>query len=548
MKQPLIAKIEINYFRSVYNEKVISDVPLNVIVGGNDSGKSNILRALNLFFNNETDLNLPYNFDSDISRKRLPQTQKSKRKAMMYVKITFNNIFKYSSLPDTFVVKKQWNRYWHEPEITTFPKDIKQNILNRFLNKIQLHYVPAVKSKEIFKYYLELLYDSLANKDVKFSDASKDIVTLVNDSTVYMNKRIQSGIGINSNISIPDDFKKLFGDFDFMTSIGKGEFISLKQRGDGVQVGHIPYILDFISNENDSNYYIWLYEEPENSLEMGKAFQLAEKFSQDFSKNNQIFLTTHSPAFYSLDGEHIKKTLVKKIEDEEGCNVSFLENFSTSNDVDITMGVAALVADRAREIFDKTVALERSLEDTKRELSKVTKPVIFCEGKTDIQYIRKALELFDKNSLLEQCEIIEPNAKKGSGCETMIKIIGNRFDSPRLDKYPALFIFDCDVKGIENKNTDCNTSIYKLAYRKESCIDSGIENLLPIELASYILNCSDFCSIKAHPKQWHKQTEVKEFDKVKICNFVCERSNIEDFKHFEDLIFCIEKFVEKNSA
>lgn len=48
-----ITKIEIRNFRSVRNLS-LSPGKLAVLVGKNDSGKSNILRALNLFFNGRT--------------------------------------------------------------------------------------------------------------------------------------------------------------------------------------------------------------------------------------------------------------------------------------------------------------------------------------------------------------------------------------------------------------------------------------------------------------------------------------------------------------
>ena len=51
----VIREIQIKNFRSIRN-MTISARKHNVIVGLNDVGKSNILRALNLFFNNQTKL------------------------------------------------------------------------------------------------------------------------------------------------------------------------------------------------------------------------------------------------------------------------------------------------------------------------------------------------------------------------------------------------------------------------------------------------------------------------------------------------------------
>lgn len=41
---------------------------------------------------------------------------------------------------------------------------------------------------------------------------------------------------------------------------------------------------------------IWGFEEPENGVELSKAFEMANDF-EEFSQDIQMFITTHSPAF-----------------------------------------------------------------------------------------------------------------------------------------------------------------------------------------------------------------------------------------------------------
>lgn len=68
----LIRKIEIRYLRSLYVATFKDLGDLNLLFGRNDSGKSNVLRALNLFFNGEiTTATYPdFQLDfSDIRRK-----------------------------------------------------------------------------------------------------------------------------------------------------------------------------------------------------------------------------------------------------------------------------------------------------------------------------------------------------------------------------------------------------------------------------------------------------------------------------------------------
>jgi len=102
----IIDRIEINYFRSIYTVTIKNTGDLNIFVGGNDVGKSNILRSLNLFFNNMTDLDTSHEFLSDLSRLREDEARSAKGRATIWIKVTFNNFLNWKSLPKKFSVKK----------------------------------------------------------------------------------------------------------------------------------------------------------------------------------------------------------------------------------------------------------------------------------------------------------------------------------------------------------------------------------------------------------------------------------------------------------
>lgn len=61
----LINKFEIKSFRSLYTATFKDCSDLNLIFGRNDSGKSNVLRALNLFFNDDVDVGSELDFNLD---------------------------------------------------------------------------------------------------------------------------------------------------------------------------------------------------------------------------------------------------------------------------------------------------------------------------------------------------------------------------------------------------------------------------------------------------------------------------------------------------
>ena len=63
----MITGIEIRNFRSIGRMRLNCE-DITTFIGENDAGKSNILRALNLFFNNETDYGHPFDFKQDWNR------------------------------------------------------------------------------------------------------------------------------------------------------------------------------------------------------------------------------------------------------------------------------------------------------------------------------------------------------------------------------------------------------------------------------------------------------------------------------------------------
>ena len=91
----LISKIGIKGFRSVRGETVTELGDFTAFAGLNNSGKSNVLRALNAFFTGETDPGRAVNVDDDFFR---PDLRKKKAKRIK-VTVAF-------SLPDHFRFRK----------------------------------------------------------------------------------------------------------------------------------------------------------------------------------------------------------------------------------------------------------------------------------------------------------------------------------------------------------------------------------------------------------------------------------------------------------
>ena len=432
----IIDKIEINYFRSIYTLSLKDCHDINVITGGNDAGKSNVLKALNLFFNNETEPHSDFDFLRDLSRYREVEARASKGRMTIWIRITFNNFLSWRSLPDKFAVKRTWNRYDDLP-VDTASDDIPATTLGKFLARLQFHYVPAVRSRDIFSDLLAELHDTLLqDESAGLRQSSDALVGDLHGITQEMSADILDRVKIESKIDLPESLADLFRALNFLTKFGEHE-IPLMLRGDGLQSRHLPFILAYIA-EKSNKYHIWGYEEPETSLELAKSFEMATDFHEKFSRENQIFLTTHSPAFYDLSGSRVAKWYAESVK-EENVTSTQLTPLTSAHDIDETMGLLNVITPRMREVYAEYEKLQESLSAMHAHLAEVDSPIVYVEGPTDAQILNAA------NNRIRQTPLnVRFLPANGAGDITQFLKVSSRVkDGDRA----VCGLFDADARG-----------------------------------------------------------------------------------------------------
>lgn len=365
----IIKSIEIRKFRSI--KSITSDFrvsELNILVGQNDNGKSNILRALNLFFNNETDIGQSFRFDDDYCYHADSGTGTRREIRIDLLIEPPKNRFKNAR-------SVRWTKKWkrdgsiveerfytdNNEELTS-----KDNVY-KWLDKLNYRYVPAIKGKEYFNSLMGELHDVLneAHSDIMASQG-EGFISGIQDITKNITSELERQIGVANSIQVPSDFKLLFSNLDFGSKIGE-RIYHLKQRGDGIKVRHIPIILKYMAEQEKSisiaGYVkpdtIWGFEEPENNLEMKFTFELAETFLE-YSKDIQIFVTTHSPAFYALDkseSDGVTTFYIKK--DLSSCTtikkVTHVDNAHLHEE----MGLLPLITPYLNTVYDQQKEIEK---------------------------------------------------------------------------------------------------------------------------------------------------------------------------------------------
>ncbi len=593
----VIEKIEIKSFRSFGNRKqsktqITKIKDLNIFSGANDSGKSNILRALNLFFNKQTNLNEFLNFDKDFFQREHPDEQDVKQE-LITIKLTFwneknkgiNKKYKdYTRLPERFWVSRKWLKTsefssfqeddgvhiafktekkdnwteFYESDEKTLKRYVTANLskqLTDFLGSIQFHYIPAIKGREYFSHLYGELQETLlkeANSSVNSNKTSfqeaiqKSTKELMDEfKNVINNKHI--------NISAAFELPNLINLFKTL-NVQTGN-VNLEYRGDGVQAKLIPEILNFIAIKELSikpskikkgakvkKYFIWGFEEPENSYEYKNAQLLADRFQKVFTNNAQVFLTTHSFNFLSIEGDNVSTYRVWKDEKIESSVItkikkdkigSFTFEGNELDDVDRLneeLGVFQLNQDLEKlylEVEQNKKELVGIRIDLERKLSDISKPIIISEGNNK-KYLDKAKEFFAPDLDFEILDI------KELGDTEMLKLFKFLVKTQNIEP-KKVFILDCDATKVFNSMEQIKTEfLIPFAFEQNSSnakIPKGIENLFKEELFE-----DRFYTERNVPTSYGAENTIREFSKNSFENFICtERNNIDDFENFSAL-------------
>lgn len=391
----VVREIQIKNFRSIRN-LTISAKRLNVIVGLNDVGKSNILRALNLFFNGQTDNGRPYDFDYDFAY-HFPAKSKKTKEIVISIKFEVPDTFKHSGI---VTWTKSWRRNGVVLDEVRDEKGKELPTSSRVplaLRNIRYRYVPAVKSKEFYKELLVDLYQTLSQSiSIPLQESTEQFADSIKLNTDRLTKGLWESLSIKSVLTVPNNLQEFFKSLVFETRNTDDDFrVPLDLRGDGIQSRHIPQILKFMAEEDQNSrtkgsprvYTIWGYEEPENGLEISKAFEMAKEFIK-ISEEIQLFITTHSPAFY-IEAQKCAIANVSYIRKEDSGETKFVDkpnvNFM-NEELGIMPIVAPYIQEKVHEIAQyKKIINENFLTDIN---------TIAVEGITDKSYLMQAIKLY----------------------------------------------------------------------------------------------------------------------------------------------------------
>ena len=198
------------------------------------------------------------------------------------------------------------------------------------------------------------------------------------------------------------------------------------------------------------------------------------------------------------------------------------------------------------DAYQAFTATSKFSEDIRAAVIDAQSPILYMEGKTDVQYLKRAAELLGKEELLEGIEIQSGDGKDDLGkIWNAMKRIPDDF-VPR----PVILLFDCDYK--ESFATEGNRFRRKLQPRSEHPVKKGIENLFSQATLDKSLACNKaFVNVepggvgiydgeeKTIPAMW----SVNDKQKSNLCKWLCENGAAEDFQHFQEIFGLLEELL-----
>lgn len=445
----LITDIRISGFRSLEDVRLGSLKHCHALVGKNSSGKSNVLRALNLFFNDQVDNGRPLDFAKDF---HLRPKAKKKRRISVRVSFALPAEFTFrkqqknflSGLGRTFEIERTWEmdqrrRVSTAHRITRAGKPVPNadELAPLFLQLITFRYVPNRSvPADILRSESETLAASLVRRMKDQTPGHR----LVEELSAAAGKLLEgatreleaSGAPLENPQVAQSALSQMLSVAGFQARAPHGGMV----QDEGWGAGHQAFFLYQVLRALDTDYgryfgwrqaTVWAVEEPESALHRELESRLAllmRTWSLDPANRLQILLTTHSPVFaMASDG---------------GSWIALGDKATEAR----TLSVPELV--RAAET-------EQVSGWTQPLLSHPFNPVILVEGHIDAEVLNHVASMCGKSELRFLSLPALDADEEGGGKDGIIAYLKRHADlvRQRLPEAPLVVLFDWDVSGNE---------------------------------------------------------------------------------------------------
>ncbi len=444
----LIHEIEIEGFRSIRKESLTQLGNFTALAGLNNSGKSNVLRALNAFFKGETDPGEVVALDRDYFR---PDWLKKKKKRVR-INVTFDlpAQFKFRKGLEAardflggnqFKVGKEW-AFGQAVPLYYLNGELKQELesrqrIDQFLSLIKLRYIPnRVLPIDVIRSEHQALRDvlvrRLGRKKVEaeaFESIRHASEKLVSSLATRFSKAAPGAGAVR--LATPTSWNEMVFAFGYRLTKDNVE-IDDSFQGSGIQsllMLETLYLIDrdYFQKFGWQQAVVWAVEEPESSMHCSLEAQVASylsSISTEPENRLQILCTTHS----DLMLQYADKVVAVEQKNSRS-------TFSVLSD-----GLSAI------ERLSKA-GVSRWVDPL---LHHPLDPLILVEGKFDCAFLSAALALTPKSRevKISYLENLEPQRKTG-GKDDLQRYVQEHASAikSRSKLAPVLVVLDWDAAG-----------------------------------------------------------------------------------------------------
>lgn len=435
-----ILEARISNYRSIKEEQVVAIENLTTLIGPNNSGKTNALKAICTFFGGyENNYNYDILNDLPVDRStkqtsiiitfeipdihhwfwsnydRLHQmhgTQRENNKVTLYLYYTKTNTPVYSFFANVKRPKDKQQEY----------SKILRNLVSDLIEKFSIVYIPSEKS--IIDLYKQLLAPRVSQK------ASSILSSMLEKLKAELNligKSIDATLkssGIKNStiqLEIPgEDMKNIIGEFSLLVT--DSVKTSYTEKGRGLQAAIFYASFNWVDEriKEENKIPLWLIEEPESYMHP----ELAKNCSSilnNLSKKSHLIISTHSMQFLPK-------------------NPSGIHAFNKI--IDSTQVARFIKYDDACNSLKKSLGLRFS------DYYGLSDNNIFFEGKWDVYTFKKCLpkiiSLTDKDyKNISSATLIEKN-----GISFLTGFLRAVYDHVRKE-VAAVTVFDGDEAGVK---------------------------------------------------------------------------------------------------
>lgn len=500
----VIKQIQVSGFRSLRRARLDDLDEYMPVIGMNGTGKSNLLRALNLFFNGtpeveEQTLDLAADFTDHLKQKKREvsvEVQFDVEKGFL-PKGTHDFVAAYA-VSDGLRIKRHWSLLTGTKEliedIYAEGKLLQSGGTDRaaalaLIRAVTFRYVSNhVRPADVIRDNVRMLRPTLVkrvkqttafnegNIDIAMKEMSHVASNMISDVSARVSAGTQEIAEIAADL--PDDFADLAFELALRTVSNAGVAQLIERQGSGSQsfmLMHLLDLLDRAARERGFGWvqqHIWAIEEPESFLHAA----LRSRFAHDLREHaaherRQVIVTTHQDEFIRT-GEHAWTARL------DGGSTTFTRD-----------GVQAAVLESARL---RVTSFQHPL------LNWAEVPLVLVEGRTDLKYLQRAIREAGMRPRwrLISMEDLEPTLGGGSEIITYLRQNPSLL-AARPESAPVIVLKDWEVaaKDVNAAKKSVGPHATSTAVRiPEDLVNPqlgkkfrGIERLLPTDVVSAVV-------------------------------------------------------------